>query len=122
MCIRDSYRVGTTWPHDHICILDSDEARFGGQDRLIHGHHTPFPVIKEGWDHRYNYLQVYIPSRTCMALRPIFPSEIIKESDSEQIGRESVGKSFEMRKRDKSALQIVSPYDVTISYSIAEKE
>jgi len=67
----ENYRVGTRWPYEHIIVLDTDEARFGGKERLRHGHDNPFPIIKEPWCDRPNYVQLYIPSRTAIVLKPL---------------------------------------------------
>ena len=68
----EHYRVGTKWGCDHICVLDTDEERFGGHERLRYGHDHAFPVTKEGWHNRPNYLVVYLPCRTAMVLKPLF--------------------------------------------------
>jgi len=67
----ENYRIGTRWAHDHIIVFDTDEARFGGKERLRHGHDNPFPVVKEPWCDRQNYIQVYIPSRSAIILKPL---------------------------------------------------
>jgi len=71
----EHYRIGTNYPYEHIIVLDTDEKRFAGKDRLRHGHENVFPIIKEPWSGRNNYIQVYIPSRVAMVLRPLFPEE-----------------------------------------------
>jgi len=64
----EHYRIGTKWASDHKILLDTDESRFGGYDRLKYGHNNYFPIIKEKWNNRQNYIQLYIPSRTAMVL------------------------------------------------------
>lgn len=64
----EHYRVGTKWACYHKILLDTDESRFGGYDRLIYGHNNFFPIVKEKWNNRPNYLHLYIPSRTAMVL------------------------------------------------------
>ena len=64
----EHYRVGTKWASEHFIILDSDESRFGGKNRLSYGHNNKFPVKNEKWNHRSNYFQMYIPSRTVIVL------------------------------------------------------
>ena len=64
----EHYRIGTNWASEHIIILDTDEKRFDGKDRLKHGHSNLFPVKKEKWMNRPNYIQLYIPSRTAIVL------------------------------------------------------
>ena len=54
-----------------VFILKNFKARFGGKERLRHGHDNPFPIIKEPWCERPNYIQLYIPSRTAMVLKPL---------------------------------------------------
>ena len=64
----DNYRIGTKWASNHKIVLDSDEARFFGKSRLVYGHDHTFPCMHSGWMNRPNYIQLYIPSRTCMVL------------------------------------------------------
>ena len=64
----DNYRIGTLWKTPHKIIMDSDEARFFGKSRLLYGHDHTFPSIHEPWMDRPNYIQLYIPSRTCIVL------------------------------------------------------
>ena len=64
----EHYRIGTKWVSGHKILLDTDENRFGGYDRLIYGHKNLFPTKKEKWDNRPYYIQLYIPSRTGMVL------------------------------------------------------
>jgi 1,4-alpha-glucan branching enzyme len=64
----EHYRIGTKWSSDHKIILDTDESRFGGKDLLNFGHANKFPIHKEKWMHRSNYIQLYIPSRTGIVL------------------------------------------------------
>ena len=67
----EHYRVGTKWPYEHIIVLDTDELRFFGQERVVQGHSVPFPILREPWCGRPNYIQMYIPSRTAIVLRPL---------------------------------------------------
>ena len=64
----DNYRIGTIWSSPHRIVLDSDEARFFGKSRLVYGHDHKFPSVHESWMNRPNYIQIYIPSRTCIVL------------------------------------------------------
>jgi 1,4-alpha-glucan branching enzyme len=64
----ENYRIGSKWASEHIILLDTDEIRFGGSDMLNYGHSHFFPIIKEKWMNRPNYIQLYIPSRTAMVL------------------------------------------------------
>ncbi|KAK6010165.1 alpha amylase, all-beta domain protein [Ostertagia ostertagi] len=61
------YKVGVEMPGIYKMVLNSDEERFGGHNRLQLGsvHHT-FP---EGYNGRRNHLLVYAPARTCLVLR-----------------------------------------------------
>lgn len=67
----EHYRVGTDKPYEHKIVLDSDDAAFGGHNRVKPAHNNRFPIIKEGWDNRQNYIQVYIPARTVLVFSPI---------------------------------------------------
>uniref|UniRef100_A0A7S0ZG90 1,4-alpha-glucan branching enzyme n=1 Tax=Timspurckia oligopyrenoides TaxID=708627 RepID=A0A7S0ZG90_9RHOD len=61
------YRIGTFWPGKYKLVLDSDGGNVDGQGRvhwdIVH-HSTPQP-----WNNRPNYLQLYIPARTCQVYR-----------------------------------------------------
>jgi hypothetical protein len=39
-----------------------------GKNRLEWGHNNAYPCIHEPWMDRPNYIQIYIPNRTCMVL------------------------------------------------------
>ena len=41
------YQLGTNWPTDHFIVLESDEERFGGFQRLNGAHDTWFEVYKD---------------------------------------------------------------------------
>ena len=64
----EHYRIGTKWGSDHMILLDTDEGILGGYDRLKYGHDNYFPIIKEKWNNRPNYIQLYIPCRTGIVL------------------------------------------------------
>ncbi|GHJ87900.1 hypothetical protein NliqN6_4302 [Naganishia liquefaciens] len=60
------YRVGVETPGKYKIVLNSDEKRFGGHDRVdMNGEYftTDFP-----WNNRKNFLQVYIPARVVLVL------------------------------------------------------
>ena len=71
----EHYRIGTKWPYEHIIVLDTDEPRFNGHNRLSHGHLNPFPIMKSHWMGRPNYIQLYIPSRTAIVLKALVEDE-----------------------------------------------
>ncbi|KAJ3111534.1 alpha-1,4-glucan branching enzyme [Phlyctochytrium bullatum] len=62
------YRIGTAWPGVHKIVLDTDDTKFGGQGRLDHT--TQFHSFNEPWCDRPRFIQVYIPSRTAIVLKP----------------------------------------------------
>jgi 1,4-alpha-glucan branching enzyme len=64
----EHYRIGTKWESEHLIVLDTDETRFHGKNRLTYGHNNFFPIIRDGWMNRRNYIQLYIPSRTAIVL------------------------------------------------------
>jgi len=47
-------------------ILNTDSVIFGGKDRVTYDGF--FPIIKEYWCNRPNYIQIYLPSRTAIVL------------------------------------------------------
>ena len=63
-----NYRIGSKWGTEHRIILDSDEGKFFGKDRLQYGHEHRFPILHEKFNNRPYCMNVYIPSRTCMVL------------------------------------------------------
>lgn len=66
----EHYRIGTYWGSDHISVLDTDKARFGGQNRLEWNESNFLPINKEGWNNRPYSIQLYLPSRTAIVLCP----------------------------------------------------
>ena len=64
----DNYRIGSKWSSDHIILLETDDQNFGGKERLKYGRNNFFPIHKEKWSKRENFIQLYIPSRTGMVL------------------------------------------------------
>ena len=77
----ENYRVGTGWSTPHKIVLDTDEGRFFGTNRLDYGHKTPFPSVNQPWMNESHYIQMYLPSRTCIIL-----------CAEENIGRYDVGR------------------------------
>jgi len=60
------YRVGVEEPGEYRVVLSSDEKKFGGFARVdTSGKYFTTPM---GWNGRKNWLQVYIPTRTCLVL------------------------------------------------------
>ncbi|TDL29811.1 glycoside hydrolase [Rickenella mellea] len=60
------YRVGIEEAGEYHVVLSSDEKRFGGFDRVdLSGKYFTTPME---WNGRKNWLQVYIPTRTCLVL------------------------------------------------------
>ncbi|KAF4575115.1 alpha-1,4-glucan branching enzyme [Pleurotus pulmonarius] len=60
------YRVGVQEPGEYKIILSSDEKRFGGFDNISLT--STFHTTDLEWHGRKNFIQVYIPSRTCIVL------------------------------------------------------
>ncbi|KIY50326.1 glycoside hydrolase family 13 protein [Fistulina hepatica ATCC 64428] len=60
------YRVGVDEPGEYHIVLSSDEKQFGGFDNIsLTAKYFTTPLE---WNNRRNWLQVYIPSRTCIVL------------------------------------------------------
>ncbi|EGO02048.1 glycoside hydrolase family 13 protein [Serpula lacrymans var. lacrymans S7.3] len=60
------YRVGVQEAGEYGVVFSSDEKRFGGFDNVsLDGKYSTTPM---DWNGRKNWLQVYIPSRTCLVL------------------------------------------------------
>ncbi|KAJ1658732.1 alpha-1,4-glucan branching enzyme [Dispira simplex] len=63
------YRVGTLWPGPYRMVLNSDNPEFFGHNLLDPA--QEFHTTPEEWHGRPHYLQVYIPSRTCIVLKSV---------------------------------------------------
>jgi 1,4-alpha-glucan branching enzyme len=64
------YLIGTHWRSDHMILIETDEERFGGHQRLNDGHNKWMKVDGTGWAERRHSLKVYIPSRCAIILAP----------------------------------------------------
>jgi 1,4-alpha-glucan branching enzyme len=64
----EHYRIGTRFKTEHVILLDSDAAEFGGFNRLAPAKGVFFPVMREKWQNRENFIQLYIPHRTAIVL------------------------------------------------------
>ncbi|KAL7308829.1 alpha-1,4-glucan branching enzyme [Mucor circinelloides] len=60
------YRVGVEHAGKYKIILNSDDKQFLGHERVDNS--TDFFTTPGDWDSRPNWLQVYIPNRTCLLL------------------------------------------------------
>lgn len=60
------YRVGVAEPGKYKIVLNSDDKDYLGHARV--NNQTEFFTSPGDWDNRPHWLQVYIPSRTCMLL------------------------------------------------------
>ncbi|KAG0758859.1 hypothetical protein G6F16_000510 [Rhizopus arrhizus] len=60
------YRVGVAEPGKYKIVLNSDDKQYMGHSRV--DNQTEFFTFPGDWDNRPNWLQVYIPSRTCLLL------------------------------------------------------
>ncbi|CAG9831462.1 unnamed protein product [Diabrotica balteata] len=60
------YRIGVEVEGNYKIVLSSDDKAFGGFDRIDKS--VTFVTTPEGFAGRRNYVQVYIPSRTCITL------------------------------------------------------
>lgn len=57
------YRIGTYWGGKYKIVLDSDSMDTGGHGRVHHDIvHT---TTGEEWQNRPNYIQLYLPARSC---------------------------------------------------------
>lgn len=66
----EHYLIGTHWGSSHMILFESDEARFGGHQRLNEGHNKWFAVEGKGWHDRKHSLKLYLPSRCAIVLVP----------------------------------------------------
>ena len=64
----EHYRVGTQWGSEHVILLESDDKKFNGFNRLEPARKIFFPVLREKWQNRNNFIQIYIPNRTAIVL------------------------------------------------------
>jgi len=51
-----------------VMLLDSDSWDFGGFNRLAPAKNIFFPVMREKWQNREHFIQLYIPNRTAIVL------------------------------------------------------
>lgn len=63
----DGYQLGCCWNEPMRTILDTDEGRFGGHQRLEYGHGNPFPPM-HGAHSRNHSVKMYLPARTAQVL------------------------------------------------------
>ncbi|KAN0062659.1 alpha-1,4-glucan branching enzyme [Thecaphora frezii] len=63
------YRVGVEAAGKYSVLLDSDETRFGGHARIHHD--VAYFTTDMAWNGRSNFLQVYLPTRTCLVLQRV---------------------------------------------------
>ncbi len=63
------YRVGVPDPQDYKLVLNTDDMWYGGHGEVVTGQHYPRQTTP--WDHRQQSIQIYIPSRTALVLRPL---------------------------------------------------
>ncbi len=52
------YKVGAEWSGNYTIVLNSDNKRFGGHDRV--NENLSYPLTSEPWNGRKNYIKVYI--------------------------------------------------------------
>lgn len=60
------YRVGVDIPGEYSILVSSDEKKFGGFENV--SLESKYNTTAMEWNGRKNWLQVYIPSRTCLVL------------------------------------------------------
>lgn len=60
------YRIGTEWAGEYKIVLNTDNKRYGGHDRLDES--VSYFSTPEEWHGRKNFIQVYIPCRTAIVL------------------------------------------------------
>jgi len=53
-----------------MILIETDEERFGGHQRLNDGHNRWLKVDNAGWSDRRHSIKVYIPSRCAIVLAP----------------------------------------------------
>jgi 1,4-alpha-glucan branching enzyme len=61
------YRIGVDVPGEYRIALDSDSSEHGGHGRIDHEKSRYFTSPME-WNGRRNFVQVYLPTRTCLVL------------------------------------------------------
>lgn len=61
------YRIGVDIPGEYRVVLDSDSKENGGHGRIDHQASKFFTSPME-WNGRRNFVQVYLPTRTCLVL------------------------------------------------------
>lgn len=68
----EDFKIGTTWSSDHFVLFETDDARFGGHDRLRDAHGKWIEVNhNDEWDNRPNSFKIYLPNRCAIVLCPL---------------------------------------------------
>ena len=75
----ENFQIGTTWASDHFILYETDDARFGGHDRLRQGHGKWFEVMQnQAHSMRPHSLKIYLPNRCAIVLCPFENAQRIK--------------------------------------------
>ena len=61
----ENYQIPVSYGVDYYVLLTSDDARYGGFERISRDPVSAFTPGMEG-----NHIRLYLPSRTCMVLVP----------------------------------------------------
>ena len=73
------YRIPVTKGCDYEVVISSDDDKYNGYGRIGHEHHSAFIPGVQG-----NWLQLYLPPRTCMVLKPLLKEKVNSENESEK--------------------------------------
>jgi len=60
------YKIGTEWAGDYQVVLNTDNPKFGGHDRIYENQR--YKSQPQEWNGRKNFIQVYIPCRVALVL------------------------------------------------------
>lgn len=63
------YRIGMPDPHDYQVLVNTDDGKFGGHERVPPGQVYPLQNVPEHY--RRQSIQLYLPARTAQVLKPI---------------------------------------------------
>ncbi len=65
---QPDFRIGIPQRHDYALLLNTDDIFFGGHGEVISG--QVYPCQSTPWDHRHESIQIYLPARSALVLKP----------------------------------------------------
>jgi 1,4-alpha-glucan branching enzyme len=108
------YRLGVFWGGKYKLVLDSDALNVGGHGRVAH--EVVHETTGEEWMNRPNYIQLYIPARTCQVYHCFETPDEAKSIS----GGKAAGKSVTKAPIETVSVNSTSAAEVSPSKSVEE--